>query len=374
MAEQNTTKGVMQFFEKEYGPGVLKKTRYMGARLPFGIFALDVALGGGIPYGKITMLYGPHSSGKTNHAMCLIREFQKRHPDQFVVYMDIEDEMDAAWMEKFGIDTERVYLLQPDTAEQSVDMSAKLLMAEDLGLLVFDSIAMLMAAAEAERSAEVANVGGAAIAIGKLVRWTNKALQAAQKKGTTPTVVWINQTRETIGHFSTEILPGGKSPWYIASTVIRFSAKQTKDSAIHPAMPAFMDTTALIKKAKFAHTSVEAKYKMALIEHGGILTGRTQDFASVKRYAQELGILVPGAKGKGWVFAGDVYPTLTECWEVLRSDPQAIDRFKAAVVESLIPKVQFSKQKIKLKANTADTHKSKHSKVLKLGKKKAAKK
>lgn len=331
-------------FQKDYGTEVLQGELRNCERLPFGIFALDVALGGGIPIGRVSVIYGPESAGKSNHALCLIREFQKRYPEKKVVVFDIEQAMERDWVEAFGVNIEGVYILRPATAEQLVNMTEKVLLADDVGLVITDSLASTITMAELDRDAETANVGGSGLAIGKLCRKTQSSLTEANKHGSYPTVVWINQIRYKVGAFSPtgsppETMPGGKSPLFLASCIIRLSGKDKKDAKVAGKNPALRQTRAIIKKRKFPAVNPEAEYDMVMVPHNGLSPGRTKDFPTLKTYAQEMGMLVKGESG-GWDFLGDHYGTLDEMWDVLRKDVQAFDKVKKAIIQRLLPDIK----------------------------------
>jgi len=349
-------------FQKEYGDEVLQGELVNCERIPFGIFALDVALGGGIPKGRVTVLYGPEAAGKSNHALCLMREFQKRYPDKKIVMFDIEQTMTKDWVEAFGVNMDGVYLLRPRNAEELVNMTEKVLLADDAGLIITDTLAATVTLAELDRDATVANVGGSGLAIGKLCRKSQSSITEANKHGNFPTVVWLNQIRVKVGGFapggaSPETMPGGKAPLFMASCIIRLSGRDKKDAKVGGKLAALRDTRAVIKKKKFPIVNPEAVYDMVMIPHNGLAAGRTRDFPAVKSYAQDMGMLskMPGG---GWSFMGDPYPTLDAAWDKLRDDVVAFDKVKAAIVQSLLPdtlavdpgkpKLKF-KKKLKLK-------------------------
>ncbi len=350
-------------FQKDYGDEVLQSELRDCDRLPFGIFALDVALGGGIPIGRVTILYGPEAAGKSNHALCLIREFQKRYPDKKVVLFDIEQTMTKKWVEAFGVNEEGIYILRPANAEHLVNMTEKVLLAEDTGLVITDSLASTITLAELDRDAETANVGGSGLAIGKLVRKSQSSITEANKQGNFPTVVWINQIRTKVGAFAPggatpETMPGGKAPSFQASCILRLSGKSKKDTKVDAKVPALRETRAVVKKNKFAIVNPEATYDMVMIPHNGLAVGRTRDFPAVKSYAQDMGLLVKGEKG-GWIFGGVEYPTLDAFWDDIRENIPVFDELKSKIIASLMPdtkavdpgkpKLKF-KKKLKVKA------------------------
>ena len=356
MASELDLDDLISSFQKEYGDEVLQKELRNCERLPFGIFALDVALGGGIPIGRVTILYGPEAAGKSNHVLCLIREFQKRYPDKKIVLFDIEQAMEQDWVEAFGVNLDGLYILRPSNAEQMVNMTEKVLLAEDTGLVITDTLAAMVTLAELNRDAETANVGGAGLAIGKLCRKSLSSTTEANKNGSYPTVVWVNQTRVKVGGYAPggatpETMPGGSAPKFLASCIIRFSGKAKKQAKVGGKLAALRETRAIIKKYKFPVVATEAVYDMVMIPHSGLAPGRTRDFPTLKSYAQDMGILKK-AEGGGWDFLGDVYPTLDEFWDRLKDDMPAFDAVKRVIILTLLPDIKAvdpGKAKLKFK-------------------------
>ena len=90
-------------------------------RLPFGVFPLDLALGGGIPIGKMSMVFGPESSGKTTVALLLVANYQRLYPNKVVVWIDAEWAFDASWASRLGVDVDKLLIVKPEYGEQGVE-------------------------------------------------------------------------------------------------------------------------------------------------------------------------------------------------------------------------------------------------------------
>lgn len=199
----SSAKELMSKLKKEHGASVVT----VGAdgfvdypRIPTGIFPLDLATGGGIPLGKCTVIYGMESSNKTNVTLKCIAEGQRMYPDKFAVFIDAENSLDTKWAEKLGVDVSRIMVVHPDYAEQAVDMIETFLYADDVFMVVLDSIAALTTQNEIESSAEKAVVGGASLVVGKLYRKVTVAQNQMSKSGKIPPAfVAINQVRTKIG-------------------------------------------------------------------------------------------------------------------------------------------------------------------------------
>lgn len=199
--QKNDVASLVKAFKKDFG----EATAITGGqevdvpRIPTGILHLDIATGGGIPKGRNTIIYGPESSGKTNICLKIIANYQRLYPKETCVFVDIEGTYDVKWAKKLGVDVDSLVRLRPLTAEEAVDMVQAVLLAEDCGLVVVDSLAALITDNEAESEAAKAAVGGASAHIGKMVRKTTQALNKADMQGRSPTLIYVNQTRFKVG-------------------------------------------------------------------------------------------------------------------------------------------------------------------------------
>ena len=115
--------------------------------IPTGSLAVDIALGvGGIPRGRITEIYGPESSGKTTLCLHTIAEAQAR--GGVCAFIDMEHALDPSYAERIGVDVNNLYIAQPDTAEQALEITEALVRSSALDIVVLDSVAALVPRAE----------------------------------------------------------------------------------------------------------------------------------------------------------------------------------------------------------------------------------
>lgn len=186
-------------------------------RLPIGFKALDDMLGGGLPMGRGTELYGPESTGKTLIAQCAVAAVQKSERPM-ALYMDMERTYDEIWWQQSGVDTKKLLVSDPATAEQAIDiMRAVVLDNTELGIIVLDSIAAMTPEPEMdpERSSENKTIGLQARVITLMYR------QIVPILGKTIFLV-TNQMRETIGaHDELRGLPGGRAQRHYNSIILR---------------------------------------------------------------------------------------------------------------------------------------------------------
>lgn len=161
--------------------------------IPTGSIGLDDALGiGGIPKGRIIEIYGPESSGKTTLALHIIAEAQKR--GGICAFVDAEHAMDPDYAKKIGVDTDDLLISQPDTGEQSLEITESLVRSGKISVVVIDSVAALTPKDEIEGDMGAHHVGKQARLMSQALR---KLTALVAKTGTV--VIFINQIRMQIG-------------------------------------------------------------------------------------------------------------------------------------------------------------------------------
>jgi recombination protein RecA len=194
---------------KKFGKNYLSKGNdnyYDESRISTGIFSLDTAMGGGIPNRKVVTIAGEYSSGKTTVALLTAREYQKQKKK--VVYIDTDNGLDLSWAKKLGVNVEDMHICQPDYIEQVSDTIETLLMTNEVGLIIFDSVANTPHKKELDDSCEQESMGGIGKAMARMMRKITKRLNH-----TDCSVLIINQLRDNIGVMwgNTEVLPGGRA-------------------------------------------------------------------------------------------------------------------------------------------------------------------
>ena len=325
-------------FHKEYGASVGGVGMAMQdlPRIPTGVFPLDLAIGGGLPACRCTIIYGPESSNKTNLLLVAIARHQKHHPDRTCSVVDFEG-LDPVWAAKLGVDMEKLGWFRPQYAEQAVDIVENLLYAEDCGIVGVDSLAMMGTQNELESSAEKAIVGGASSPIGKMCRKTARALMAAEIEGRTDVaLIYINQTRFKIGVMfgDPETMPGGNAPRFQVAMWIRVYGKNKLDPKVHKVMPVLKETTFVLKKWKVPIISPTGKFDMAMLPHKELQPGEVDDWNTISAYLKHYGQIQKADK-KGWQILGEHYPTL----EAFRSRLNQEQAFGDEVREALLKRV-----------------------------------
>lgn len=208
---------VMAQIDKDFGKGSIMK---LGERtnneieaISTGSIQLDVALGiGGLPKGRIIEIYGPESSGKTTLTLHTIAEAQKK--GLICAFIDAEHALDPAYAKKLGVNTDELYISQPDTGEQGLEILDRLVSSGAVNFIVVDSVAALVPKAEIEGEMGDSHVGLQA-------RMMSQALRkiTGNVKKMDCTVIFINQIRMKIGVMfgNPETTTGGNALKFYAS-------------------------------------------------------------------------------------------------------------------------------------------------------------
>jgi len=213
--------------------------------VPTGIYTLDEALGvWGIPKGKVLELWGKESSGKTSLALLLAAAMQKADPDRAVIYIDTENSLDPNYAVDIGVDTSRMIVSQPNSAEEALDLLVLSAQCGDASLIVLDSVAALTPQAEIDGTMGDQQMGLVARLMSKALR---KSIHSLLENNTT--AIFINQTRMNIGRVVSETTPGGNALKFHATQRIRIreAAKIRSGDEI-----VGVDVEANIKKNKVA--------------------------------------------------------------------------------------------------------------------------
>lgn len=176
-------------------------------RIPFGSLSLDLESGGGVPVGRITSFVGEESTGKSVLALKVVAEFQKKYPDQDILWIDAEGAFDWTWAKALGVDVDdpKLYVMRPEWMEQAYD-AALLATEENVGLIIIDSLAAMSPKDEMEESIEKFTVGLAARLHRKMFRKFQSAVNDAGND-VPSTLIYINHLNEKVGGQSRPGMP-----------------------------------------------------------------------------------------------------------------------------------------------------------------------
>lgn len=214
-------KMALKQIEKNFGEGSIMKLGDNMVDLsieavPTGSLSLDLALGiGGIPKGRITEIYGPESSGKTTLALHVVAEVQKLGGT--AAYVDAEHALDPIYARNLGVDIDELYVSQPDSGEQALEITETMVRSGAIDIVVVDSVAALVPKSEIEGEMGDATMGGQARLMSQAIR----KLAAVINKSNC-IVIFINQLRSKIGVMfgNPETTTGGAALKYGASVRI----------------------------------------------------------------------------------------------------------------------------------------------------------
>jgi len=203
--------------ERQFGKGSLMRmgdrTRTPIEVIPTGAIALDIALGvGGLPRGRVVEIYGPESSGKTTVALHAVANAQKA--GGLAAFIDAEHALDPEYAKALGVDTDNLYISQPDNGEQALEIADTLIRSGALDVIVIDSVAALVPRAEIEGEMGDSHVGLQARLMSQALRKLTGALNHSRT-----TAIFINQLREKVGVMfgSPETTTGGRALKFYAS-------------------------------------------------------------------------------------------------------------------------------------------------------------
>ena len=213
--------------EKDFGKGTVMKLGDPAAQVqvetvPTGSLSLDIALGmGGVPKGRIVEIYGPESSGKTTVALHMIAEVQKR--GGIAGFIDAEHALDPVYAKNIGVDIDELYISQPDSGDQALEITETMVRSGAIDIIVVDSVAALVPKQEIEGDMGDSHVGLQARLMSQALRKLTPVISKSNC-----VVIFINQLREKVGVMfgNPETTTGGCALKFYAS--VRMDVRRTE--------------------------------------------------------------------------------------------------------------------------------------------------
>lgn len=252
--ERNLDQALSQI-EKSFGKGSIMRlgigTIEVIDAISTGSLSLDMALGiGGIPRGRITEIYGGESSGKTTLALNVVAEAQKK--GGLVLYVDAEHALDIEYAKALGVDVDRLYVSQPSTGEEALEIMDTMIRSGAVDVVVLDSVAALVPKAEIEGEMGDSHVGIQARMMSQALRKLGGSVNK-----TNCAAIFINQLREKIGvmYGNPETTPGGRALKFWAS--VRLEVRKSE------AIKNGTDQVGVRTKVKVVKNKVAAPFKQA---------------------------------------------------------------------------------------------------------------
>ena len=273
---------------KRFGDGIIMRlgqaTHLVVESIPTGSLSLDIALGvGGVPRGRVVEIYGPESSGKTTLCQHIVAEAQKL--GGICAFIDMEHALDPSYAAKCGVDVDNLYVSQPDTGEQALEIADALIRSGTMDVVVIDSVAALVPRAEIEGEMGDTHVGLQARLMSQALRKLSGAI-----KQTNTVVIFTNQLREKIGVMfgNPETTSGGNALKFYAS--VRLDIRRIQ--AIKAGNDVIGNRTRVkVKKNKVAPPFTECEFDI-MYNEGISKTGDVLDLAIANNLLDKRGAFI----------------------------------------------------------------------------------
>ena len=225
--KQKALEAALGHIEKQYGKGSVMKLGDSSAHMqveaiPTGSLGLDIALGvGGVPKGRIVEIYGPESSGKTTVALHMVAEVQKR--GGIAGFIDAEHALDPVYAKNIGVDIDELYISQPDSGDQALEITETMVRSGAIDIIVVDSVAALVPKQEIEGDMGDTHVGLQARLMSQALRKLTPVISKSNC-----VVIFINQLREKVGVMfgNPETTTGGRALKFYSS--VRMDVRRTE--------------------------------------------------------------------------------------------------------------------------------------------------
>ncbi|MCC5643823.1 recombinase RecA [Nostoc sp. CHAB 5824] len=314
---------VLNQIERSFGKGAIMRlgdaTRMRVETISSGALTLDLALGGGLPKGRVIEIYGPESSGKTTVALHALAEVQRN--GGIAAFVDAEHALDPTYAAALGVDIDNLLISQPDTGESALEIVDQLVRSAAVDIVVIDSVAALVPRAEIEGDMGDAHVGLQARLMSQALR---KITGNIGKSGCT--VIFINQLRQKIGvtYGSPETTTGGNALKFYASVRLDIRRIQTLKKGT--------DEFGNRVKVKVAKNKVAPPFRIAEFD---IIFGKgISTLGCLVDLAEETGIIV--RKGAWYSYNGDnISQGRDNAIKYLEEKPEFADEMKKLVREKL---------------------------------------
>jgi recombination protein RecA len=323
----------LETIEKQFGKGSIMKLGDAHATAvettPTGAISLDIALGGGIPRGRVVEIYGPESSGKTTLTLHAIAEVQRRGGT--AAFIDAEHALDPAYAKRIGVDIENLLLSQPDNGEQALEIVETLVRSNAVDLIVVDSVAALVPRAEIEGDMGDSLPGLQARLMSQALRKLTGVINRSKA-----TVIFINQIRMKIGVMfgNPETTTGGNALKFYAS--VRMDIRRIGQIKAGEAIVGNRTRVKVVKN-KVAPPFREAEFDI-MYNEGISRSGDILDLAAARNIVEKSG---------AWYAYNDAKigqgREATKLY--LQENPKVMEEIAAKVIESEKPKPE-AEQKV----------------------------
>jgi recombination protein RecA len=316
----------VETIEKQFGKGSIMKLgesyKVQVDCFPSGSISLDIALGGGIPKGRVVEIYGPESSGKTTLTLHAIAEVQKQGGT--AAFIDAEHALDPGYAKRIGVDVANLLLSQPDNGEQALEIVETLVRSNAVDLIVIDSVAALVPRAEIEGDMGDSHMGLQARLMSQALRKLTGVISRSNA-----TVIFINQIRMKIGVMfgNPETTTGGNALKFYASVrmdIRRIGQIKQADAVIGNR------TKVKVVKNKIAPPFREAEFDI-MYNQGISKTGDVLDLAVAEGVVEKA--------GAWFAYEGQNIAQGREAAKLyLQSNPKVLEKISKQVREAVAKK------------------------------------
>ncbi|MCL1471273.1 recombinase RecA [Argonema antarcticum] len=283
---------VLKQIEQQFGKGAIVRlgdaTRMRVETIPSGALTLDLALGGGLPKGRVIEIYGPESSGKTTVALHAIAEVQRS--GGIAAFVDAEHALDPTYAAALGVDIENLLVSQPDNGESALEIVDQLVRSAAVDVVVIDSVAALVPRAEIEGDMGDSHMGLQARLMSQALR---KITGNIGKSGCT--VIFLNQLRQKIGvtYGNPETTTGGNALKFYASVRLDIRRIQTLKKGA--------EEFGIRVKVKVAKNKVAPPFRIGEFD---IIFGKgISTMGCIVDIAEEIGVII--RKGAWYSYNGE---------------------------------------------------------------------
>lgn len=326
---------VIKAINKKYGSTVVRKANVdsvVAGRLRTGILTLDLALGGGLVLSSGACYYGDGSAGKSTLALITAARMQRAYPDMVVALIDLEITFDHVWATKLGVDCERLMVVEPASGEEAVEICEALLQAEDISMLIVDSVPMLTPMRELDSTAGDAIIGVQAKLMASFLRKTFATMLNERRRKHYPIVLYLNQPRREIGPYAKEILPGGKLFYCACSQIIRLSNKEVTTSFNTDVdLIARNEHTFAIKKNKTGGKFNSGKFSIVRDSSEGYPAGYVDQTKTMLTFAGHAGLYTGGGSSHTIEGCGK-FKSHAEIGQFFYENPEKFDALQVKVL------------------------------------------
>jgi recombination protein RecA len=321
--KQKALSMVLNQIERNFGKGSIMRlgeaSRMQVETIPTGALTLDLALGGGIPKGRVIEIYGPESSGKTTVALHALAEVQRN--GGVAAFVDAEHALDPVYAKALGVDIEELLVSQPDTGEMGLEVVDQLVRSAAVDLVVVDSVAALVPRAEIEGEMGDAHVGLQARLMSQALRKITGSIGKSQC-----TVIFLNQLRQKIGisYGNPETTTGGNALKFYASVRLDIRRIQTLKKGT--------EEYGIRAKVKVAKNKVAPPFRIAEFD---ILFGQgISTLGCLLDLAEQTGVVT--RRGAWYSYEGDnIGQGRDNTVQRLQEDPAFATKVEAQVREKL---------------------------------------